>query len=168
VEPELASKLVNGLRSAGINFVTYLPETRLSQILPLMREDGSFQLAPVASEAEGVSIAAGASLGGKQVACYMEGTGVFVSTYNLLTVAERFGVPMLLLVSYVGSAADKRNSFLYVRRGTRMIPVLEALGIEYQILTDGDNLETRIKNAVRMMHALKLPVVLLFTGEFTT
>ncbi len=90
----------------------------------------------MASEAEGVSIAAGASLGGKQVACY--------------------------------SAADKRNSFLYVRRGTRMIPVLEALGIEYQILTDGENLETRIKGAVRMMHALKLPVVLLFTGEFTS
>jgi sulfopyruvate decarboxylase TPP-binding subunit len=167
VEPELASKLVNGLKAAGINFVTYLPETRLSQILPLMREDNFFQLAPVASEAEGVSIAAGAALGGKQVASYMEGTGVFVSTYNLLTIAERFGIPMLLLVSYVGSAADKRNSFLYVRRGTRMIPVLEALGIEYQIVTDGENLETRIKDAVRMMHALKLPVVLLFTGEFT-
>ena len=168
MEPDLASKLVNGLRSAGINFVTYLPETRLSQILPLMREDKFFQLAPVASEVEGVSIAAGASLGGKQVACYMEGTGVFVSTYNLLTVAERFGVPMLLLVSYVGSVADKRNSFLYVRRGTRMIPVWEALGIEYQILSDGENLETRIKDAARMMHALKLPVVLLFTGEFTS
>ena len=167
MEPELASKLVNGLKVAGINFVTYLPETRLSQILPLMREDNFFQLAPVASEAEGVSIAAGAALGGKQVASYMEGTGVFVSTYNLLTIAERFGIPMLLLVSYVGSAADKRNSFLYVRRGTRMIPVLEALGIEYQIVTDGENLETRIKDAVRMMHALKLPVVLLFTGEFT-
>jgi len=167
VEAELASKLVNGLKAAGINFVTYLPETRLSQILPLMREDDFFQLAPVASEAEGISIAAGAALGGKQVASYMEGTGVFVSTYNLLTVAERFGVPMLLLVSYVGSAADKRNSFLYVRRGTRMIPVLEALGIEYQIVSDRENLETRIQDAVRMMHALKLPVVLLFTGEFT-
>ena len=111
MERELASKLVNALRSAGINFVTYLPETRLSQILPLRREDSFFQLAPVASEAEGVSIAAGASLGGKQVACYMEGTGVFVSTYNLLTLAERFGAPMLLLVSYVGSVANKRNGF---------------------------------------------------------
>ena len=167
MEPDLAKKLVTGLRLAGINFLTYLPETRLSQILPLLREDPSFQLAPVASEAEGVSIAAGAALGGKQVSCYMEGTGIFVSTYNLLTVAERFGVPMLLLVSYVGSFADKRNSFLYVRRGTRMIPLLEALGIEYQILSNGENLETRIQDAVRMMHALKLPVVLLFTGDFT-
>ncbi|MPZ76624.1 MAG: hypothetical protein GEU77_08865 [Deltaproteobacteria bacterium] len=167
METELASRLVNGLRLAGINFMTYLPETRLSQILPIMREDSSIQLAPVASEAEGVSIAAGAALGGKQVACYMEGTGVYVSTYALLTVAERFGVPMLLLVSYVGSLSDQRNSFLYVRRGTRMIPVLEALGLEYHVLYDGENLETRIKDAVRMMHALKLPVVLLFTGEFT-
>ena len=167
MEAELAKRIVDGLREAGINFLTYLPETRLSQILPLMQADEFFRLVPVGSEAEGVSIAAGAALGGKQVACYMEGTGVFVSTYNLLTVTERFGVPILLLVSYVGSFADKRNSFLYVRRGTRMIPVLEALGIQYRILRDGKNLEARIQEAVRMMHALKLPVALLFTGEFT-
>lgn len=28
-------------------------------------------------------------------------------------------------------------------------------------------LEAQLKDAVRMMHALKLPVALLFTGEFT-
>jgi sulfopyruvate decarboxylase TPP-binding subunit len=67
---ELAKRIVNGLREAGINFVTYLPESRLSPILPLMQEDRSFKLEPVASEAEGVSIAAGAALGGMQVASY--------------------------------------------------------------------------------------------------
>ena len=29
------------------------------------------------------------------------------------------------------------------------------------------NIETHIKNAVRLMHGLKQPVALLFTGEFT-
>jgi len=111
VEPELASKLVNGLRSAGINFVTCLPETRLSQILPLMREDSFFQLAPVASEAEGVSIAAGASLGGKQVTCYMEGTGVFVSTYKSSYRGRTLRRADASFGFYVGSVADKHNSF---------------------------------------------------------
>ena len=67
---------------------------------------------PVASEAEAVGIAAGASLGGKRAAVYMEGTGLFVSTYNLLTIGERYGVPMLLLMAYVGSFEDQRNSYL--------------------------------------------------------
>ena len=68
-------------------------------------------MVPVGSEAEGVSIAAGAALGGKVVASYMEGTGVYVSCYNILTVGVRYGVPMLLLVSYVGSSRGPQEQF---------------------------------------------------------
>lgn len=167
MEAELANKIVSSLKGAGIDFITYVPETRLSQILPIIQKDDFFQLVPVASEAEAVSIAAGASLGGKQPAAYMEGPGIWVSSYNLLTVGIRYGVPLLLLVGYVGSLADKRNTFLYVEYGIKMTAQLESMGIEYEILRDGDNLETRVRDAVRMMNALKKPVALLFTGEFT-
>jgi sulfopyruvate decarboxylase TPP-binding subunit len=167
MDQNLARSLVDGLRAAGIDFVTYLPETRLSEIIPLLQADPSFRMVPVGSEAEGVSIAAGAALGGKVVASYMEGTGVYVSCYNILTVGVRYGVPMLLLVAYVGSFEDRRNSFLYVQRGTRLIPQLEALDVQYQVIRSGDGLERRIKDAVRMMNALKQPVALLFTEDFT-
>jgi sulfopyruvate decarboxylase TPP-binding subunit len=164
---ELAKRTVAGLKEAGIDFVTYVPETRMSEILPSMKAEGSITLVPVASEAEAVGIAAGASLGGKRPAVYMEGTGLFVSTYNLLTVGERYGVPMLLLIAYVGSFEDRRNSFLFSHYGTKTTGILDTLGIQYQVIDSGDGLETRIKDAARMMHALKLPVALLFTGEFT-
>ena len=167
MEESLAQSLVHSLRGAGVNFITYLPETRLSQIIPLLQNDSHFQLAPVGSEAEGVSIAAGAALGGKVVASYMEGTGVYVSCYNILTVGVRYGVPMLLLVSYVGSFEDQRNSFLYVQRGIKLIPQLEALEVQYQVIGNGDGLERKVKNSVRMMNALKQPVALLFTEDFT-
>lgn len=167
MDQQLAQSVVDGLRAAGIDFITYLPETRLSEIIPLLQGDSSFQMVPVGSEAEGVSIAAGAALGGKVVASYMEGTGVYVSCYNILTVGVRYGVPMLLLVSYVGSFEDRRNSFLYVQRGTKLIPQLEALEVQYQVLRNGDGLERKIKDAVRMMNALKQPVALLFTEDFT-
>lgn len=167
MEEQLAKKLVDGLREAGISFVTFLPETRLSQIVPLMQQDPSFQVVPVANEAEGVSIAAGAALGGKPAASYMEGSGVYVSSYNLLVVGKRLGVPILLIVAYYGSFGDKRNNFLYALPGIRLIPILESLDIQYLVLENGDNLEAQIKGAVRMMHAIKQPVALLFTGEFT-
>ncbi len=167
MKPELANRTVAGLKAAGIDFVSYLPETRLSEILPVMKAAGSFMLVPVASEAEAVGIAAGAALGGKRAAVYMEGTGLFVSTYNLLTIGERYGVPMLLLVAYVGSFEDRRNSYLFSHYGNKTRGVLETLGIQYAILESGERLETQIQDAVRMMHALKQPVALLFTGEFT-
>jgi sulfopyruvate decarboxylase TPP-binding subunit len=167
MEETLAQSLVHSLRAAGIDFMTYLPETRLSQIIPLLQNDSHFQLALVGSEAEGVSIAAGAALGGKVVASYMEGTGVYVACYNILTVGVRYGVPMLLLVSYVGSLEDHRNSFLYVQRGIKLIPQLEALDVQYQVIGNGAALERKVKNGVRMMNALKQPVALLFTEDFT-
>lgn len=167
MKPELASRIVAGLKEAGIDFVCYVPETRLSEILPVLKADDAFTLVPVASEAEAVGIAAGAAMGGKRTAVYMEGTGLFVSTYNLLTVGERYGVPMLLLVAYVGSVDDQRNSYLFSHYGTKTLGLLKTLGIEALVIESGEALEARIKSAVRMMHALKLPVALLFTGEFT-
>src|SRR6476661_1722465 len=143
MKAELANRTVAGLKEAGIDFVSYIPETRLSEILPLMKADESFTLVPVASEAEAVGIAAGASLGGKGAAVYMEGTGLFVSTYNLLTIGERYGVPMLLLIAYVGSFEDQRNSFLFSHYGNKTKGILDTLGIQYITIESGDRVEQR-------------------------
>lgn len=135
--------------------------------MPLLREDPSFMVVPVANESEGVSIAAGASLGGRPAAVYMEGSGIYVSSYNLLVLGKRLGVPMLLIVAYYGSILDTRNSFLYALPGIHLVPILQSLEIQHVVLEKGDSLEEKIKGAVKMMHAIKQPVALLFTGEFT-
>jgi sulfopyruvate decarboxylase TPP-binding subunit len=167
MQDELAKRLVKSLKQTGVNLVTYLPETRLSQIIPLIRDDPEMELIAVASEQEAVTIAAGATLGGKQAAVYMENTGIYVSSYSLLAVGKQLGVPLLLIVGYLGGVPDQRNSFLYATLGNRTIPVLQGLGIEYMVLEDGEKLETKIGDAVRAMNALRSPVALLFAGEFS-
>jgi sulfopyruvate decarboxylase TPP-binding subunit len=167
MQDELAKRLVQGLKSAGINFVTYLPETRLSQIIPLIRDDPEMELVPVSSEQEAVTIAVGATLGGKQAAVYMENTGIYVSSYSLLVTGKQLGVPVLLVIGYLGGVPDQRNSFLYATIGNHTIPMLEALGIEYKILEDGEKLEIKIVDAVRAANALRAPYGLLFAGEFS-
>ena len=167
MKDQLAKRLVQGLKDAGINFVTYLPETRLSQIIPLIQDDPEMELIGTASEHEAVTIAAGATLGGKQAAVYMENTGIYVSSYSLLAVGKQLGVPILLVVGYLGGVPDQRNSFLYATIGSHTIPVLRGLGIEYIVLEDGDKLEAKIKDAVRAANALRGPFALLFAGEFS-
>jgi sulfopyruvate decarboxylase TPP-binding subunit len=167
MKDELAKRLVQSLKDAGINFVTYLPETRLSQIIPLIRDDPDLELIAVSSEQEAVTIAAGATLGGKQAAVYMENTGIYVSSYSLLTVGKQLGVPVLLIVGYLGGVPDQRNSFLYATIGRHTIPVLQGMGIDYMLLEDGVNLEVKIQDAVRGANALRAPFALLFAGEFS-
>jgi sulfopyruvate decarboxylase subunit alpha len=167
MKDELAKRLVASLKQAGINFVTYLPETRLSQIVPLIRDDPDMELIAAASEQEAVTIAAGATLGGKRAAVYMENTGIYVSSYSLLTVGKQLGVPILLVAGYLGGVPDQRNSFLYSTIGKHTIPVLRGLGIEHAVLEDGERLEVKINDAVRAMNALRSPFVLLFAGEFS-
>ncbi|MET0584179.1 MAG: thiamine pyrophosphate-binding protein [Candidatus Binatia bacterium] len=159
--------MVQGLKKAGINFVTYLPETRLSQIVPLIRDDPGMELVAVSSEQEAVTIAVGATLGGKQAAVYMENTGIYVSSYSLLVTGKQLGVPVLLVVGFLGGVPDQRNSFLYATIGNHTIPVLQGLGIEHQVLEDGEKLEIKISDAVRAANALRAPYALLFAGEFS-
>jgi sulfopyruvate decarboxylase TPP-binding subunit len=167
MEAELANRLVQALKQAGINFVTYLPETRLSQILPLLQSESAIELIPVASEAEAVTIAAGATLGGKQAAVYLENSGVYVSTYSLLTAGKQLGVPVVLITAFLGGLPDQRNSFLYATIGNRTIPLLDALGLEHVLFEDDERLEIRIKDAVRTANALRSPIALLFGGDFS-
>ena len=68
---DLAQRFVRGLKDAGVDFVSYLPETRLSQIVPLIRDDPAMELIPASREQEAVTLAVGATLGGKQGAVYM-------------------------------------------------------------------------------------------------
>lgn len=167
MEDQLAKRLVQSLKDAGIDFVTYLPETRLSQIIPLIQSDPDMELISAASEQEAVTIAAGATLGGKQAAVYMENTGIYVSSYSLLAVGKQLGVPILLVVGYLGGVPDQRNSFLYATIGSHTIPILNGLGIEYMVVEDSNRLELKIKDAVRAANALRGPFALLFAGEFS-
>lgn len=167
MKEELAKQLVRGLEGAGIDFVTYLPETRLSQIVPLLRNHPAIELIAASSEQEAVTIAVGATLGGKQAAVYMENTGIYVSSYSLLVTGKQLGVPILLVVGYLGGVPDQRNSFLYATIGKHTIPVLEGLGIEYQLLEDGERLESKVSDAVRAANAQRAPYALLFAGEFS-
>jgi sulfopyruvate decarboxylase TPP-binding subunit len=97
----------------------------------------------------------------------MENSGIYVSSYSLLTVGKQLGVPILLLIGYLGGVPDQRNSFLYATVGSHTIPLLQGLGIEYMILEDGAKLEEKIKDAVRAANALRGPFAMLFAGEFS-
>lgn len=167
VAPELARKVVDGLKEAEVDFISFLPESRMSEIIPLIDKDDFFTVVRTSHEGSAVSIASGAALVGKNPAVYMEGTGIILSLYNLQSIPMRCGLPILLLASYVGSPADKGNSITFAGYGSKTEGLLQTMGIPYRILEDDNRLATRIVDMTRAAHSAKQPTCLLFTGEFT-
>lgn len=167
MDQDLARTMYEGLKQAEIDFVSFLPESRLSALIPLIVEDPEITVARTSHEGTAVLLGCGAWLGGKRPAVYMEATGFVASMYSLESTAMQFGLPLLLLVSYIGSPGDKANSTTFSLWGRRLEAQLQALGLQYRILEDGQNLETRIVDMARAARSAKQPGCLLFTGEFT-
>ena len=167
MKAELARRLVDGLLDCAVNFMSYLPETRLGEIVPLLEDCEGLRLVRTAHEGTAVSIACGAAFAGMRPAVYMEGTGLYVATWSLQTIACRSQLPIVLLTSYVGSLEDRRNNYTFAGFGPRIQPLLDTLGIPHHVISDGNNMEDRIADVVRTASATKAPAALLFTGEFT-
>lgn len=167
MKPDVATEFVDALGEAGVDFVSFLPESRLSDMIGLLEKDPRFTVIRVSHEGSGVSIASGAALVGKMPAVYMEGTGFILSLYHQQSTAIRCGLPILLLISYVGSPGDHGNSITFSGYGMKIEPLLKAMNIQYQVVERGGDLHARVADMVRAARSAKQPAALLFTGEFT-
>src|SRR5437867_6916326 len=132
--PERSRQILAGLKEAGINLITSVPDINLLDLINLLYEDKDVTHMPVGREEEGIGVCTGAYLGGRRVAMLMQNGGLMNSCNGLTTTALQFGIPILLLVYYAGDMGD--NAFHMLGLVTE--PVLQALDIKYQVLRDPD------------------------------
>ena len=167
MKDELAKRLVQGLKSAGINFVTYLPETRLSQIVPLIRDDPEMELVAVSSEQEAVTIAVGADPR-RQASRRLHGKHRHLRVELQLArdrqAARRAGA---FDCRFPGRCARSAQQFSLCDHRQPHDSGAARIGYRVKVLEDGEKLEIKISDAVRAANALRAPYALLFAGEFS-
>src|SRR6266576_315159 len=155
--PERSRQILAGLKEAGINLITSVPDINLLDLINLLYEDKGVTHMPVGREEEGIGVCTGAYLGGRRVAMLMQNGGLMNSCNGLTTTALQFGIPILLLVYYAGDIGD--NAFHMVGLVTE--PVLQGLGIKYVVLRDPVKVKQDIGGAVVLANSSKRPVALL-------
>jgi sulfopyruvate decarboxylase alpha subunit len=156
---EGARRIVDGLKRAGIDFVTAVPDINLLELLHLLAEERDIEYTPVGREEEGIGICTGGYLTGHRVATLMQNGGLLNSCNGITTTALQFNIPMLLLVYYAGDFGDDAFHML----GLVTEPVLRALDIKYQVLRDVATVGQQIVDAATIAEASKRPVALLVT-----
>lgn len=157
-----ARLLVEEMKAAGINFIVCMPDSGFREVYFLTSNDSDFQFISVPNEAEGVSIAAGAWLGGKKSVMLMENSGLRVASEALATLGIARGIPVLLLISYRGSLGDR--FWWSVNMGTVTEPMLNALRIPYYIVAKEEDIQGSIQRALKTLEASLNHVAVIMSG----
>ena len=160
-EQAAATKIVIGIKQAGINFIATLPDVNLAQLLQAVDEDPDLIHVPVCREEEGIGICAGAYLVGKKCAAIMQNGGFFNSNNAIVSTLLQYHIPLLLMIYYAGDLGDRTFS----TSGSMTEPVLQALGIRYYIMRETADAPELIKRAQILAEDSKKPIALLLTKE---
>ena len=100
------------LKSVDIRLISALPETWLVHLIQMAEDDPDMTLIRLNKEEEGVGITAGAHLAGQKSAMLMQNHGLLTSVNGIVSVAQLYRIPLLMIISYRGD----RVRIISVRR----------------------------------------------------
>jgi sulfopyruvate decarboxylase subunit alpha len=155
--------IYQALKSCNIRLLSALPETWLVHLIRLAEDDPGMTLVRLAKEEEGVGISAGAHFAGVSSAMLMQNHGFLASINGIVSFAQLYRIPLLMLISYRGHFGERDP--WQTQGGSATEPLLRALGIPYAFLDDPARVEKRIAEAQTWSHASLHPAALLLTRD---
>jgi sulfopyruvate decarboxylase subunit alpha len=161
---EKNSRIVyNALKHSGVKLISALPETYLVHLINMAEADPDTTLVRLTREEEGIGISAGAHLAGVRSALLMQNHGFLAAINPIVSLAFLYKIPLLMLISYRGHIGERDP---WQTQGGRFTePVLKALAIPYDHLTDPAQVERQIIEAQALAESSLTPVALLLSRQ---
>ncbi len=151
------------LKACGIRLVSALPETWLVHMIRMADDDPAMTLVRLAKEEEGVGISVGAHLAGVKSAMLMQNHGFLASINGVVSVAQLYRVPLLMLISSRGEFGERDP--WQTEGGLVTVPLLDALRVPYDRLDDPATAPATIRKAQVLAESALRPVALLLTRD---
>jgi sulfopyruvate decarboxylase subunit alpha len=153
----------DALKACGVRLMSALPETWLVHLIRMAEDDPEMTLVRLAKEEEGVGISAGAHFAGVKSAMLMQNHGFLASVNGIVSFAQLYRIPLLMVVSYRGHFGERDP--WQTQGGGATEPVLRALNIPYTFLDNPATAQKRIVEAQTWAYASLHPAAVLLTRE---
>jgi sulfopyruvate decarboxylase subunit alpha len=158
-----SQRIYDTLKACDVKIISALPETWLVHLIRMAEEDPAMTLVRLAKEEEGIGISAGAHLAGVNSALLMQNHGFLAAINPIVSLAQLYKIPLLMLISYRGHMGEKDP--WQTQGGMVTEPVLRALNIPMWHLNNPNDIHKRIKDAQTLAHASLHPVAVLLSRE---
>lgn len=162
MQAEAIAAVVQGLKQAGVDFISLLPDSDFSELQQRVGSDRDFTYVPVSSEAIGVGVCAGAWLSGKRPALLVPTSGFLVAAWPLTSLCMAWSLPLLLLIPYRGDIGDAFWLMGPYKDTTE--PLLDVLHIPYVVVSKPEEVSKAIVDAQGSTISWQRPVAVLLTG----
>lgn len=163
MKKESVDAIIIGLKQAGINFVSMLPDSDFTDAQKAVMADRSFTCVPASNEAIAFGVCAGAWLGGKKPALLITTDGIVASSFPLTTLNLAKNIPVLMVVPYRGSLGD--GIWFVGPMALTTEPLLKDLQVAYTVVKKIDEVAPTIKGAQLSAEAWLRPTAVLLAGE---
>jgi sulfopyruvate decarboxylase subunit alpha len=163
VSRDNSKAVYEGIKSAGIRFLSAMPETWLLYLLQLADDDPEMRLVEVAREEEAIGIAAGAYLAGARNALLMQNHGLLASINGVVSLAMLYRIPLVMLIAHRGHFGEPYP--WHTQGGIVTDPVLRALGLPFEYARDPRRVAAQVREAQTLAWSSLSPVALLLTRD---
>jgi sulfopyruvate decarboxylase subunit alpha len=157
------SELLDTLKRLGFGVAVAVPDGWLGEILVRIERDATIRLIRATHEEEALAIACGARLGGVRTAMFVQNAGLLSMGAGMVTLAQRYQFPLLMLVSYRGTAEDP--VFYHVPKGRVTEPVLRGLGLPHTRVDRNRPIGPQVETAATYAEEASSPFALLLSRE---
>ena len=155
--------MYDALKGCGVRLMSALPETWLVHLIRLAEDDPEMTLVRLAKEEEGVGISAGAHLAGVKSAMLMQNHGFLASINGIVSCAQLYRIPLLMLISYRGEFGERDP--WQTEGGAVTEDLLRALRIPFSYLDNVSHVAPRIAKAQTLSLSSNKPVALLLCRD---
>lgn len=159
---EMIDAVYDGLLTAGIDFVVFMPDATLDGVEQHIRERNQIAAYQCVREDEGIAIAMGAYMVGRRPAVLMEASGIGMSA-TILARSLLQRCPMMLIAGHCSSLGERYD----YHGATRLVaePVLKALNVPYAVAMDAGQIKTFIVEGQHTVNGQKWPFALLLPNH---
>jgi sulfopyruvate decarboxylase subunit alpha len=157
------SEILATLKRLGFGVAIAVPDSWLGEILVQIEQEPTIRLIRATHEEEALAIACGARLGGVRTAMFVQNAGLLSMGAGMVSLAQRYQFPLLMLVSYRGTVEDP--IFYHVPKGRVTEPVLKGIGLSYAIADRHRPLGPQVERAATYAEEASCPTALLLSQE---
>ena len=142
-----AEDIFAALRAAQVSLVAHVPDAGHRRLLEMAGAAKDMQMAPLATEEDGIAVLAGAWLGGKRGVLLMQSSGVG-NCINMLSLPRICRLPLLMIVTMRGQWGEFNP--WQVPMGQVTDVVLEAQGVVCLKVSDAKDVGATVEAGARL------------------